>query len=48
MVQHAYNVACKKALKCTLVVEVKNAGHAARYASYTSVGNEESFFADNV
>jgi len=48
MVQYEYSVACKKALKCTLVVEVKNAGYATRYACYTSVGIAESFFADNV
>jgi len=48
MVQYEYNVACNKALKCTLVVEVTNAGHATKYACYTSVGIAESFFADNV
>lgn len=48
MVQYERNVACKKALKCTLVEEMKNIGHAPRYACYTSVGIAESFFADNV
>jgi hypothetical protein len=47
MVRYEYNVACTKALKYTLVVEVTSAGHATRYACYTSVGIAESFFADN-